>query len=67
MGFEITDLTINRCMLDKLYNTVPLLGLKLSWVSEITWKENYFVDELLLPYALWHHKHFLKRRKAVLK
>jgi hypothetical protein len=21
MGFEITDLTINRCMLDKLYNT----------------------------------------------
>lgn len=45
------------------YIVTPILGIKTQWVSEITHvKENdYFVDEQLYgPYAMWHHKHFLR-------
>ncbi|WP_299666443.1 SRPBCC family protein [uncultured Polaribacter sp.] len=45
------------------YNVTPLLGIKTKWVSEITHIEDkkYFVDEQMYgPYALWHHKHFVK-------
>lgn len=45
------------------YIVTPLLGIKTSWVSEITHVEplKYFVDEQRYgPYALWHHKHFIK-------
>lgn len=45
------------------YIVTPLLGIKTQWVSEITHVEHkkYFVDvQLYGPYALWHHKHFLK-------
>jgi ligand-binding SRPBCC domain-containing protein len=45
------------------YIVTPLLGIKTQWVSEITHIEekNYFVsEELDGPYALWHHKHFVK-------
>lgn len=45
------------------YIVTPLLGIKTKWVSEITHIEDkkYFVDEQLYgPYALWHHKHFIK-------
>jgi ligand-binding SRPBCC domain-containing protein len=45
------------------YIVTPLLGLKTKWVSEITHIEEkkYFVDEQMYgPYALWHHKHFVK-------
>ncbi len=45
------------------YIVTPILGIPTQWVSEITHvKENeYFVDEQLYgPYAMWHHKHFLK-------
>ncbi|MFD2541740.1 cell division inhibitor [Lacinutrix gracilariae] len=45
------------------YIVTPILGIKTKWVTEITHKVNkhYFVDEQRFgPYALWHHKHFIK-------
>ena len=45
------------------YNVTPLLGIKTKWISEITHIEEkkYFVDvQMYGPYALWHHKHFVK-------
>ncbi len=45
------------------YIVTPLLGIKTKWVTEITHVEEgeYFVDEQRFgPYALWHHKHFIK-------
>ena len=45
------------------YTVTPLLGIKITWVTEITHLVNneYFVDEQRFgPYELWHHKHFLK-------
>lgn len=45
------------------YIVTPVLGIKTTWVTEITHIENkhYFVDEQRFgPYALWHHKHFIK-------
>lgn len=45
------------------YIVTPVLGIKTKWVTEITHvKEgDYFVDEQRFgPYALWHHKHFIK-------
>jgi ligand-binding SRPBCC domain-containing protein len=45
------------------YIVTPVLGIKTKWVTEITHvKEgSYFVDEQRFgPYALWHHKHFIK-------
>ncbi|MGJ8744973.1 SRPBCC family protein [Polaribacter sp.] len=49
------------------YIVTPILGIKTKWVTEITHvKENeYFVDEQRFgPYALWHHKHFIKEIKG---
>ena len=45
------------------YIVTPVLGIKTKWVTEITHvKDNkYFVDEQRFgPYALWHHKHFIR-------
>lgn len=45
------------------YIVTPILGIKTKWVTEITQsvKNEYFVDEQRYgPYALWHHKHFIK-------
>ncbi|MCL6296110.1 SRPBCC family protein [Jejuia spongiicola] len=45
------------------YIVTPILGLKTKWVTEITHvvDKQYFVDEQRFgPYALWHHKHFIK-------
>lgn len=45
------------------YIVTPVLGIKTKWVTEITHVEDqkYFVDEQRFgPYALWHHKHFIK-------
>lgn len=45
------------------YIVTPILGIPTQWVSEITHVEHkkYFVDvQLYGPYALWHHKHFLR-------
>ncbi|MFY7936536.1 MAG: SRPBCC family protein [Flavobacterium sp.] len=41
----------------------PLLVINTTWVTEITHvvEGEYFVDEQRFgPYALWHHKHFIK-------
>ena len=45
------------------YIVTPLLNIPMKWVTEITHvvDKKYFVDEQRFgPYALWHHKHFLK-------
>ena len=45
------------------YILSPVLGIKSKWVTEITHvkDKHYFVDEQRFgPYALWHHKHFIK-------
>jgi ligand-binding SRPBCC domain-containing protein len=45
------------------YIVTPIFGIKTKWVTEITHVEDkkYFVDEQRFgPYALWHHKHFIK-------
>ncbi len=45
------------------YKVSPFTGYTTKWVTEITHvKEGeYFVDEQRFgPYALWHHKHFIK-------
>ena len=45
------------------YIVTPVLGIKTKWVTEITHvkDQEYFVDEQRFgPYALWHHKHFIK-------
>ncbi len=45
------------------YIVTPIAGVKNKWVTEITHvkEKQYFVDEQRFgPYALWHHKHFLK-------
>jgi ligand-binding SRPBCC domain-containing protein len=65
MGFEITDFDNKSMYAGQIiqYRVSPLLGLKLSWVSEITFvkEKSYFVDEQLSgPYAFWHHKHFFE-------
>ncbi|WMI70099.1 SRPBCC family protein [Mangrovimonas sp. YM274] len=49
------------------YWVAPILGLKTKWVTEITHVQHleYFVDEQRFgPYALWHHKHFIKPIKG---
>lgn len=46
------------------YIVTPVLGIKTKWVTEITHVKDleYFVDEQRFgPYALWHHKHFIKK------
>ncbi len=45
------------------YIVTPIAGIRTKWVTEITHvaDKHYFVDEQRFgPYALWHHKHFLK-------
>ena len=49
------------------YKVSPFPGYTTKWVTEITHvKEGeYFVDEQRFgPYALWHHKHFIKAIKG---
>ncbi|GGJ84701.1 hypothetical protein GCM10007063_04010 [Lentibacillus kapialis] len=42
------------------YQVRPILGIRLSWVTEITHTQEqvYFVDEQRFgPYRFWHHEH----------
>jgi ligand-binding SRPBCC domain-containing protein len=42
------------------YKVAPMLGIPLSWTTEITHvvDQKYFVDEQRIgPYRLWHHEH----------
>lgn len=46
------------------YIVKPLLGIPVSWVTEITKVEkfDYFIDEQRLgPYKIWHHEHHFKQ------
>ena len=65
MGFEIISGGDRKMFAGQLiqYIVRPLFGIPMKWVTEITYadKPHYFVDEQRFgPYALWHHKHFLK-------
>jgi ligand-binding SRPBCC domain-containing protein len=65
MGFKILSGADKEMYPGQLitYIVTPILGIKTSWVTEITHVNHlkYFVDEQRFgPYALWHHKHFIK-------
>ena len=65
MGFQITDFDHKSMYSGQIiqYKVTPLLGICLSWMTEITQvKENsYFIDEQRFgPYSFWHHKHFFE-------
>ena len=65
MGFKITDFDGNSMYAGQIiqYKVTPLLGLKLSWTTEITQvkDKSYFIDEQRFgPYTFWHHKHFFE-------
>jgi len=45
------------------YRVKPLLGIPMTWVTEITHVEDkkFFVDEQRIgPYKMWHHEHHFK-------
>lgn len=66
MGFQIKNSDLPPKIYPGLmirYRVKPLLGIPLTWLTEITQvKEGaYFVDEQRTgPYALWHHEHFIE-------
>ncbi len=65
MGFDIVSGADRPMYAGQIieYVVKPMFGIPTKWVTEITHVENhqYFVDEQRFgPYALWHHKHFLK-------
>ena len=65
MGFEILSGADRKMYAGQIiqYIVTPIAGIKTKWVTEITHTidKEYFVDEQRFgPYALWHHKHFIK-------
>ena len=66
MGFDITSGNLPEKMYPGLiisYKVRPLLGIPMTWVTEITHVEErkYFIDEQRVgPYALWHHQHLIE-------
>jgi ligand-binding SRPBCC domain-containing protein len=65
MGFEILCGADRPMFAGQIiqYKVHPFPGFSTKWVTEITHVEEgcYFVDEQRFgPYALWHHKHFIK-------
>lgn len=65
MGFDIVSGADRKMYPGQIieYIVKPVLGIPNKWVTEITHvvEGKYFVDEQRFgPYALWHHKHFLK-------
>ena len=65
MGFKILSGEASKMYAGQIiqYIVTPLLNIPVKWVTEITHVEEgkYFVDEQRFgPYALWHHKHFIK-------
>ena len=63
MRFEITSNNLPVKMYPGMiisYKVSPLLGIKLTWVTEITHvkEKEFFVDEQRIgPYSMWHHQH----------
>ena len=66
MGFDITTPDLPEKMYPGMiisYKVSPMLGIKMTWVTEITQVEDkkYFIDEQRIgPYKLWHHQHMLE-------
>lgn len=65
MGFDIVSGADKEMYPGQIieYIVKPVLGIPNKWVTEITHvvENKFFVDEQRFgPYALWHHKHFLK-------
>ena len=65
MGFQILSGAEKQMYAGQIiqYIVTPVAGIKTKWVTEITHAvdKKYFVDEQRFgPYALWHHKHFIK-------
>lgn len=65
MGFNILSGADRKMYPGQIiqYIVTPVFGIKTKWVTEITHvnEGEYFVDEQRFgPYALWHHKHFIK-------
>lgn len=66
MGFEITSGELPAKMYPGMiisYKVTPLMGIKMTWVTEITQVEylKYFVDEQRMgPYNMWHHQHHIE-------
>ena len=63
MGFEIISNNLPEKMYPGMiisYKISPFLGIKLTWVTEITHVKEmeFFVDEQRIgPYSIWHHQH----------
>jgi len=62
MGFKITSGTPTKMYPGQIitYKVSPFLGIKTSWVTEITHvsEGSFFVDEQRFgPYRMWHHEH----------
>lgn len=70
MGFDITTEDVPTRMYPGMmisYKVAPLLGIKTTWVTEITQVEEnkYFVDQQRVgPYKIWHHQHLLRPTKT---
>lgn len=50
-----------------MYKISPFLGIKMDWVTEITYikDQHYFIDEQRFgPYALWHHEHHFEEQEG---
>ncbi len=65
MGFDIVSGAEKEMYPGQIieYIVKPVFGIPNKWVTEITHvvENKFFVDEQRFgPYALWHHKHFLK-------
>ena len=69
MGFDIVSGADKEMYPGQIieYVVKPVMGIPNKWVTEITHvvENKFFVDEQRFgPYALWHHKHFLKEIKG---
>lgn len=65
LGFEVTSELPGRMYAGMIvtYRVRPLLGVALTWVTEITHVDEprLFVDEQRFgPYRFWHHQHLFR-------
>ncbi len=65
MGFDITSDSPEKMYPGLIisYKVSPLLGIKTTWVTEITQvvDKQFFIDEQRVgPYSLWHHQHHIE-------
>jgi len=69
MNFKITSKDLSEKMYPGMlisYTVTPVLGLPMSWLTEITQVEEkkFFIDEQRDgPYSIWHHQHFIESHK----